>query len=499
MVGREARPIILVLAVALAAVLNLGARVSAAPPGEQRPAAEQKALAERHERVARLSGEVLAGSEIKENLRALCDDIGGRLAGTESGRKARELAASILERYGLKDVHEEPFRFLGWTRETCACEVTSPRPLALHAVALGNTPSTDPGGMEAEVIDASHGNPVELDRLGEALKGKFALVSDDAMPGGRWMHRSEIMAEVAKRGAAGLLYQTTEAGELPMTGMCWQGGVSPIPAVGISKEDGEWIKRQLASGESVAVRLQMTNHIAQDTCANVVGEIPGRGDEFVILGAHLDAWDIGQGAIDNGTGTVVVLEAARALMKSGTRPQAAIRVVLFMGEELGLCGSRAYAVSHERELSRCRAMINCDMTGMPLGIRVMGHNEAEPFFEELLNSLQAFELSAGISHRPGIYGDQQPFLLGGVPVVMPISRFTDESERYYHTSGDTYDKVTFGQLHLEAAFIAAVALELAWPERRIMDQLDEKAVSDLIKEYHLDEVLSYWGDGFKRN
>ena len=484
------------LVVLLLFALHGGA--SARGPRSRDVAREKDPLNDRGARVALVTGNVFSGSETRENMRILCDEIGGRLSGSEGSKKALSFVESVLKRYGLSNVHQEQYKFPGWFRGPFRCEVISPERFAMHALALGNTPSTPPAGVEADVIDAAHGNPIELDRLGDTLKGRFALVIDGAMPGGRWMHRSEVMLEVSKRGAVGLLFQTNEPGQLPMTGTCWMNGTSPIPGAGISKEDGEWIRRQLSRGENVTVHLDMTNEAGPATSANVVGEVTGQSSEFVIVGAHLDAWDIGRGAVDNGTGAVVVLEAARALAKSGARPAASIRFVFFMGEESGLYGSSAYVASHETELSRCRAMMNCDMEGVPLGIRAMGQEEARPFFESLLASLKSFELTSGFSTRVGIHGDHQAFLLRGVPVVNPVSRLEDESVRYYHTSADTYDKVTFGPLTSGAAFVAAVALELAWPEQRAVASLDEAAVKKLIHENNLEEALKVWGDWLER-
>ncbi len=466
----------------------------AAGEGQPKPKDDRGAAASRQSRVAAVAGEVYSASETNETLRYLCDEIGSRLSGTGGCDRALDYAEKLMKSYGLSGVHQEPYEFPGWFRGPFRCEVTSPRPFAMHAMALANTPSTPAGGVEAEVVDALHGNPVELDRLGDALKGRFALVLDEPMPGGRWMHRSEIMKEIAARGAAGMLFQSAEPGQLPMTGTCWNRGVSPIPGAGISKEDGEWIKRALARGEKVAVRVEMTNESRPARSANVVGEIPGSGDEFVIVGAHLDSWDVAQGAVDNATGSAVVLEAARALAKSGIRPRASIRFILFTGEESGLYGSNAYAGAHEAELPRCRAMINCDMEGAPLGLRVMGHEETRPFFEELLAAMPGFGLTGTLSFRPGIHGDQQAFLLRGVPALSPSSRLEEASVRYYHTAGDTYDKADPKPLPACAAFVAAVALEIAWPEERPIQSLDEAGVDKLIRDNKLDEALKVWNE-----
>ncbi|MGD1047961.1 MAG: M20/M25/M40 family metallo-hydrolase [Candidatus Krumholzibacteriaceae bacterium] len=465
---------------------------ASAPKREAPPA--PLVSASRDARVARVTGEVFSGSETGENIVTLCDSIGGRLSGSAGARAALDFAEGLFRKYGLTNVHRETFDFQGWFRGPFTCEVTAPRRFAMHALALGNTPSTPPGGVEAEVVDALHGNPVELDKLGSALKGKYALVVDGAMPGGRWMHRSEVMFEVAKRGAAGLLFETGVPGQLPMTGACWMNGMSPIPGVGLSKEDGEWIRRSLGRGEKVTVRVEMKNDTHVASSANLVGEVVGKGPEFVVVGAHIDSWDLAQGAVDNGTGAIAIIEAARALAKSGIKPLAGIRFVLFTGEESGLCGSNAYAAAHEAELPKCRGMINCDMVGEPQGIRVMGHEETRPFFEELVKSLPGFELTAPLSFRAGIYGDQQAFLIRGVPVVIPVTRLEDESARYYHTAGDTYDKVDLKSLSPCAAFVGVLALEIAWPERRPIESLDEAGVKKLIHDNDLETVLGIWGD-----
>jgi carboxypeptidase Q len=480
----------MIFAVSLSSISTDAYAVGAAKKATPAPRGQ---FSDRGARVARLAGVVFEGSEVEKNLQDLCDEFGGRVTGTPNAQKALDWAEAILKAYGLKNVHREPFDYDGWLRGQFQCEATAPVPFTLHAVALANTPSTPPGGVEAEVIDALHGNPVELDKLGDALKGKFALVVDEPMPGGRWMHRSEVMYQAYKRGATGLLYQTTKPGQLPMTGTCWTQGIGPVPAAGISLEDGERMKRELAQGETVRVRITMTNVIGPMKSENVIGEVPGRGGDIVVVGAHIDSWDLGQGAIDNGTGTVTVMEAARACAKSGIVPAATIRFVLFTGEEQGLLGSTAYVKRHAAEVGRTRAMINCDMMGVPVGIRIMGHKEADPFFTELLKALEGFDLPMGVSHRAGLYGDHQPFLLAGVPVVMPVDRLDGDGDKYYHTAGDTFDKaVDFRQFTLCSAVVGILACELAWPEMRPVERLDENGVKALIKENKLEEALSSW-------
>jgi Zn-dependent M28 family amino/carboxypeptidase len=301
------------------------------------------------------------------------------------------------------------------------------------------------------------------------------------------------MAEVARRGAAGMLYQNRLEGNLPVLGMCWHGGLSPVPGIGISREAGESLQRMLQRGEKVVLRLRADNLSGDVRSANVIGEIPGRGPDVVVVGAHLDSWANGQGAVDNGTGSVVLLEAARAIRAAGIRPEATIRFVLFMGEEMGLDGSRSYVETHAKELGRHRAMINLDMEGTPLGLRAMGRDDAGPWLTELLGDLDAFDLTEGVSYRASLYGDHHFFLLSGVPVLMPVSRIENDAARFYHTSADTYDKVTFRQLSLDAAFVAAVALELACTEEPVMRRIDREGMKEFIERHGLKGAIEVWG------
>jgi Zn-dependent M28 family amino/carboxypeptidase len=164
-----------------------------------------------------------------------------------------------------------------------------------------------------------------------------------------------------------------------------------------------------------------------------------------------------------------------------------------MGEEMGLDGSRSYVELHSGELDRCRAMINLDMEGTPLGLRVMGREEAGAWFGELFAALDAFDLTEGLSFRASLYGDHHFFLLAGVPVLIPISRIENDAAKYYHTAADTYDKVTFRQLSLNAAFVAAVALELASSEEPVMERIDAEGMKDFIERHGLQGAIDIWG------
>lgn len=426
----------------------------------------------------RIIGRTYTGGQIRENLTHLCDRIGGRLSGTKSGAMAEAFAARRFREYGLQDVHAEPFELLGWERGEMNCQVSSPLRKQIGAVALGNSPSTSTEGVFASVVDVGFGSAGEFEKKGEAVRGRIALVRSGAPPGHRSIHRVEKMTLSEKHGALAMVFVNGRPGNLPQAGTCQMGRIAPIPGIGVSKEEGDWIARLVAEGEEVRMRIRAMNRSGPATAANVVGEIPGTGDEIVVVGAHLDSWDLGQGAIDNGTGSAVVLEVARVLGSLDEKPRRTIRFVLFMGEEFGLYGSKAYVKAHESELDRIAFLMNLDMVGSPTGLGLGGVDAAVPIFEEIAASLHEFGLAPKVGNRVGLHSDHQPFLLEGVPTCTVRSRLDPEQVRYYHSAGDTLDKARPAQLQ-DCAAVAAVVL---WEIANLPDRPAPRLSPDQVKE-----------------
>jgi hypothetical protein len=445
---------------------------------------------------AEIVGDAFVHSEIYENLRHLCDGIGGRMSGMESGDRAQAYALRKFEEYGLQGVHKEAFPLQAWRRGQVAVRVYGPSvQRSLAAVALGNVGSTPGDGLDAELIDVGHGDPAEFEALGPEIKGKITLVDEGSLPGKRSLHRSEKAALSAKYEALAMLHIAQGPDGLPRTGTACLGGLADIAAAAIPEEDGAWVRRLLDRGHGLRVLMTMTNEAFQAEAANIVGDIPGSASpqEVVLVGAHLDSWDLGTGFVDNGTGVGVVLEVARLLGGVNERPKRTIRCVLFMAEELGSLGSQAYVDRHSDELDDLAMAVNLDMVGTPRGYAVHGHPEANAFLGSLAEKLCGFDLSPEISNGVGLNSDHVSFLLRGVPTMTVNSDLENNMGRHYHTATDTFDKIVRKSLVECSAVVAITLFELADAEDRIAQRLSRDQLRDLLVKNNLREALEASG------
>jgi carboxypeptidase Q len=409
---------------------------------------------------------------INENAFVLLDLIGGRMSGQESGERAQRFAHERLSAYGLDDVRLEPFPLLGWERGPASMVIQSPAVLRGREVRVTSLGHVGYEETTAELVDAGFGTAEEIYALGARLPGRIAMIRVGQPAGyGRSVHRTEKLTLLARGGAVGMVMVAPTPGTLVQVGVATLGDeAAPIPAVGADFETGTWLLRVLDGlGEPVVARLATANRMGPAEAANVLADLRGRSDEVVLAGGHLDSWDLGTGALDNGSGTLVVLEAARLLAErvrqSGERPLRTIRWALWMGEELGLYGSR----HHVREavdrgaLNRYRAVVNLDMVGAPLGFGAMDRPEAMPLLRPVIEALrpQSIVLDTTVAIGGGLYSDHQPFLLEGVPILYLRTRFQEGAVRFYHSAGDTRDKIDEPDLALAAVAVAELMWHLA--------------------------------------
>ena len=443
-----------------------------------------------------LFGEIFYNSEAYSNLRELSDDIGGRVSGTEAGYRAERWALQKFTSYGLHNPHFERFEMPGWKRGSLTVEVLTPGKKILSAVALANTPSK--AKITDKIIDVGFGHPDEFAELGDRIKGRIVLAEVGTLPGKRSVHRTEKVELATRYGATGFVLITNAPGNLPRTGTCKIGGYADIPAISVSSEHGKWLRRQLKDHPEIEMKINMKNKTGKTHANNIVAEIIGTEipDEIVIVGAHLDSWELGQGTIDNGVGSVSLLEAARVLSTLDAQPKRTIRFILFMGEEFGLYGSKAYVKQHSSELENIVMMLNMDMIGDPYSFNSYGHEEAIPFLKELAADLQGFGLSPDkVTNKAGLHSDHQSFTLAGVP-AMNIRATLDESMwRYYHSAGDTFDKASETYLNNAASVAATTLLRIANAEERVGRFYSDDEIRDMLIEHDLKEPLSltgYW-------
>jgi carboxypeptidase Q len=400
-----------------------------------------------------LVGEVMRHSEFTPNLRALAMP-GGRLSGTPNADRAGEFVAQKLRAYGLQNVHGEPFDLESWIVRSTKVTILGDAPRELTgAVALGKTISTPPGGIVAEVVDIGDGGPEDFTAHAAALRGRFALARDNNN------RRTDKMQHALEAGAAGLLVMSRPERD-PVIG---NGHRTPHAEPGVVIPHDEELLAQLARGATVRVRVELETENWHCRPQNIVGDIPGQGplaDEIVLIGAHLDSWHLGEGAIDNGNGSACILETARALAAVGAPSRRTIRFVWFMAEELMLEGSRAYAAQHDSEMDRLVAMVNVDMPGAPRKFYHFGHKEIEPLLQDVIAALPGYGLSPDIDDASWDASDHAPFMYAGV-CCLGLSGDLGPGVKNYHTAGDKFETVDCRGTVQSSAVLAVLARHLA--------------------------------------
>ena len=414
-----------------------------------------------------LRDRALAGTRAAQWVAGLTDRAGPRLAGSPGDREAVAWGLETLQALGFANVHAEKVVVKVWQRGVETGEVVSPWRATLALTALGGSVPTPGTGIEAEVLEVS--SLEDLDGKAASAAGKIVFFNkkmDRTADGTGYARavdvRSKGPSRAARYGAVGVLIRSigTDRNRLPHTGgLKYEDNAPRLPAAALSIPDAELLERLRSAGGPVRVRFRLTcgeNGAAES--ANVVGEIPGDGKpgEVVLLGAHLDSWDLGTGAIDDGAGCGIVIEAARLIGELPHRPARTIRVVLFANEENGLAGGEAYAKAHAAELSRHAAALEADGgTGRPTGLSWLAGPSAEPTLKAIGRVLAGTGAVALSGDGDG-GADISTLRAAGVPlfaVTQDMSRYFD----FHHTANDTFDKIEPEGLDRTVAAVAAFA------------------------------------------
>jgi len=440
--------------------------------------------------IDRLVAECLLRNRAFKELQWLCDNVGGRTSGSASGTEAEEWAARLLREWGCDNVWFEELEVPVWKRGSLTVKAVEPAQWNLIAVAHGHAPKV--ASVKAVVIDVKHGEKSDYDCVD--AKGKIVLCDEGVAEGHRALHRTEKLAFAIEKGAAGFMMLSSAPGGLPRTGVCHP-GESPIPSIGISQEDGERLKRLIKGGKNPVLHIEMQNEMHMGKARNVVGEITGSElpNEYVLTGGHLDSWDISQGATDNGLGSAIVLETARALAALGERPRRSMRFALWAAEEVGIFGSKEYVRAHEGELDRIACVMNFDMTGDPYGYWCPGRKDKSPLLDYLSNQLSGLGMKDDYGHKAGLHSDHQYFMLKGVPVVSLMARLEGQGGYYYHSVGDTFEKVHLPSMCRCAAVASATMWAFADEAERTYSRLNQEQIEEMIDEADLREALAVEG------
>lgn len=453
---------------------------------------------------AKILPQVLGPSPMEENLRRLTDEIGGRVTGSPEMAKAVEWAVAAFRAEGI-EVHTEQYTFpVTWSEGDTRLEFLGPLHFPVRLVAEGWTPATPAEGIEANLLDAGYGTEEDFARAGSSIKGTILLVHTDI--GRTWadllneyLRPPEIIQHAVQAGAAAVLWMgARERLLLYRHTNALSGRIGEIPQAIVGREMAMRLARTAAANPGkVRVRLIMPNKIGGSVeQENVVGEIRGyeRPDEVVILAAHLDSWDLGTGALDDGCNAALVIEAARAIKATGLLPRRTIRFLLFSGDEQGLVGSREYVNAHRAEMDKIRAMIAFDAgTGRVTGYSLGGRRDIEAGVRQVLKPLESWGADHD-TYDASFRTDNFDFLLEGVPTLVA----NQEAANYLpndHAASDTFDKVDLRELKLNTAIAALTAWGIADRTESLGKRLTRAELDVVLKETGLDrqmKTLGYW-------
>ena len=438
-----------------------------------------KSLDEEYRDVAaRLIGAALLDEGGWEKLSYLTTRIGHRLSGSPQLEHSLQWIAQRMRADGLDNVRLQPVKIPHWERGRESAKLIAPVEKSLSILGLGSSVGTRPEGITAPVIAVRSFD--ELEALGSAkIRGKIVLYDPEwKRRGGSSLYRNTGPARAAKLGAVAALIRPTVGFILysPHTGNTdYVPGVPQIPAAGIAFEDAALIRKLLDSGDEVKICLKMEARTLPDAdSANVMGEIVGRElpDEVVVLGGHIDSWDVGQGAHDDAGGVISAWQAVYLIKKLGLKPRRTVRAVGWTNEENGARGGQKYRDEIAARQKHVAAIEMDDGVERPLGFRFDLKN-AEPkdpayrFAQEKLEQIVRLLAGIGVDKiTPGSAGtDIGPLMLDGIP---SLGLFTSQEHYFdwHHTQADTLDKVDPQDLRRCTAALAVLAYVLAeMPER----------------------------------
>jgi carboxypeptidase Q len=470
-------------------------------------------LAQSNADAARLIEDALKGSPLEQNLRRLTDEIGGRVPGSPAMDRAVAWGVAAFKEAGADGVHTEDFRMpVSWTEGATVVSVSSvgtasdPKASALpsvefkvRAVSMAWAPALV--AKHVPVLDVGMGTEADFKKAGD-ISGKMVLVHSDVLKTwpdlfNEYMSAPPVIEAAVKGKAKAIAFIATRQHDILYRHTnAMNGEIDRIPMVLVAREDGERIGRLLNSGHPVWADLSIPNKIGGPvTASNVVAEIKGseKPEEFVILGAHLDSWELGTGALDNGCNAALVVDALRTIKASGLKPRRTIRFILFSGEEQGMMGSRAYATAHRNELDKAVGVAIIDagighVTGFTLG----GRKDVTEAVAAIVAPLKQFGANVLTTDEVEWGTDNFDFLLEGVPTMVA----NQEEGNYlvnYHAISDTFDKVDIPTLKKHTAEMTVLAFGIANAQERIGARLTRPQVDKILRDTHADEQLKALG------
>jgi len=434
-------------------------------------------------------------SPIEENLRVLTDEIGGRVPGTPQMDKAVQWAIAAFKQAGADSVHTEDFKIPAfWAEGDTEVNVVAPVQFHVRAQALAWAPPL--ARTTARVVDVGMGTEADFAHAGD-ISGAIVLVHSNVLKSWddlfeEYFRAPPILEAAIKGKALALAFTSTREHDLLYRHInSINGGIDVIPQVLLAREDSLRIQRLIAHGAKVSMSISMPNKVGPAvTSQNVIAELKGTElpNEVVILGAHLDSWELGTGALDNGCNAALVVDALRSIKAAGGRPRRTLRFILFSGEEQGLFGSWEYVKAHRSELDSVVAEVVLDAgSGAITSFSTGGRKDVDATLTPMLQPFAQWK-AAVVTNDAELGTDNFDFMIEGVPTILP----DQDTANYlvnYHASSDTYDKVDFKQLKINEAMAAELVVELANAPGRIGPRYTRKQIEATFPETHLDDEM----------
>lgn len=454
----------------------------------------------------RINAEVLANSKAYATLGEATSTIGHRLTGSENGAKAEEYTYNLLKSYGFDDVRYFPFEVETWMRGEVEVQIGNANGRGYEtysSVSLAHSPVS--ASVDLEIVDMGNGLEADYAAKPGAVEGKIALVYIGLLPGTEEgtqnLHRSEKTSLATQNGAKGIIIINQVDGGVLLTGTASvDGRLITIPAVCVGKEDGLALKETLKTQRKKA-KITMSNTANLIKARNVIATLKGSElpEEKIIVGGHLDSWDLATGAIDNGIGSFAVLDMARTFKALDLKPKRTIEFIMFMGEEQGLLGSRAYVngAVEDGSVDNIKYVMNQDMSGNPVGFNAGGRPEAEAFFDEVGTQIMAIDSTYFKNQNrngAGLHSDHQPFMLQGIPYMATNSNLDRSIYGCYHSDCDDFDLVNETHIRNNVRFSSMMLYALADAEELPAKKLNDEETREFLDGNGLKLKLKIGGD-----
>ena len=491
------------LATAVAIVFTCAPILSALPQAQTAPPLDAATL----QSLAAVAGQAMMEPTAYTYLEQLSDDIGARVTGSPEAQRAIDWGVSTMKSIGLENVHTEAYQvFRDWTRGIATAELVAPIHRNLMVDAMGWVGSTPTGGVEAPLVGVNtYDIDNEIKNNAASWRGKILIAYRKGEPPANRMMGFLKFGDLLKAAQAnGAVAVIGGQGGAPSAGMhlTHTGALGfnvsyDIPVVSMSAEDQAQLQRYVDRGVPVRIKINVQNKFSDGPVqsANVIGEIRGteHPEQILVVGGHLDSWDLAEGTTDNGSGTATALGAADAIVRSGEKPRRTIRFVLFTGEEQGLDGSSAYVKQHQSEMANHLGDLILDAGQGPVkGFQLGGRDDLIAAFQPFARSLANLgPMTVDDKIESGT--DTLPFSIAGLPGIN-MDQDTSEYKFTHHSAADALEAQKPDVLTKNATLMALAAFWIAdrpdrfaapWPAKRTARMLRDQHEYEELKAFNL--------------